>query len=335
MSLLKKLPRLFFFKREDATLENFRPKLKNLSNKYNPTPKSPGMKQEKNSNQPLFTTPARFFTDLLFIAFGSILCAVAVNSILIPHDFVMGGLTGLSVLIHKFVPWLNAGWIYLLMNIPLFVLAWMAVGRRFFFYSVLGTLFLAFAMAFIHIPINLDDRMLGALLAGLLAGAGVGMTFRSPGSQGGLDILSIMLLKRFSISIGGTMLFVNCCLLLLVAYSYSLEAVLYTLVVLFVSSKVISVVVTGLSQRKAALIISPKWREISAEILKDIRRGVTIIEGEGGYSGEKEHIIYTVITFREIGHLKRLIQQIDENAFVVISDTLEVNNYRIGNQPHW
>ncbi|MFH1216160.1 MAG: YitT family protein [Pseudomonadota bacterium] len=293
------------------------------------------MKQEKSGKQPLFTTPSRFFMDLLLIFSGSLLCALAVNSILIPHNFVMGGLTGLSVLIHKFAPWLNAGWIYLLMNIPLFALAWVAVGRRFFFYSAIGTLSLTFAMAFLHIPIDLHDRMLGALLAGLLAGAGVGMTFRSPGSQGGLDILSIMLLKRFSISIGSTMLFVNCCLLFLVAYSYSIEAVLYTLVVLFVSSRVISVVVTGLTQRKAVLIISSKWQEISKEILKDIRRGVTILEGEGGYSGKEEHIIYTVITFREIGHMKRLIQQIDENAFVVISDTLEVVNSRIGNQPHW
>lgn len=293
------------------------------------------MKQEKQRPLPIFTTPSRFFLDLAYIAGGSILCAVAVNSILIPHHFVMGGLTGLAILIHSFFPSINTGWIYLAINLPLFTLAWMAVGRRFFFYSIIGTLFFTFAVAFVRIPIELHDRMLAALLAGLLAGGGVGLTFRSPGSQGGLDILSIMLLKRFSISIGSTMLAANTCLLLLVAYSYSLEAVLYTLVVLFVSSRVISIVVTGLSQRKAAFIISKKWREISQEILKDIRHGVTILEGEGGYSGNKEHILYTVITLREIGHLKRLIQQIDEDAFVVFSDTLEVMNYRIGNQPHW
>lgn len=293
------------------------------------------MKQEKLRQPPLFTTPRRLSLDLLLIGGGAVLCAIAVNGILIPHKFVMGGITGLAVLLHTVVPWLNPGWIYLFFNIPLFFLAWMAVGRRFFFYSGIGTLALTFAMAFVHIHIPLTDRMLAALLAGLLAGAGVGMTFRSPGSQGGLDILSVMLLKRFSISIGSTMLFVNGCLLLLVGLFSSLEAVLYTLVVLYVTTKVMSVVVTGLSQRKAAFIISDKWREISREILKDIRRGATIIEGEGGYSGQREHIIYTVVTFREIGDLKRLVQRIDEDAFVVISDTLEVINYRIGNQPHW
>jgi uncharacterized membrane-anchored protein YitT (DUF2179 family) len=83
------------------------------------------------------------------------------------------------------------------------------------------------------------------------------------------------------------------------------------------------------------MIISPAWQKISQEILKDIRRGVTVIKGEGGYSGREENILYTVVTIREVGSLKRLVQRIDPDAFVVISSTQEVMNYRIGNQPHW
>ena len=150
-----------------------------------------------------------------------------------------------------------------------------------------------------------------------------------------MDILSVMLLKRFSISIGNTILSVNFILLLLISISYSIEAVLYTLIVVFVSSKVINLVVSGLSQRKTVFIISSQWEKISQEILKDIRRGVTIIKGEGGYTGNEEHILYSVITITEIGQLKRLVYNIDPAAFMVISDTLEVINYRIGNQPHW
>jgi uncharacterized membrane-anchored protein YitT (DUF2179 family) len=161
------------------------------------------------------------------------------------------------------------------------------------------------------------------------------LALRSSGSQGGIDILSVMLLKRFSISIGSTVLVISIVILLLVGLSYSLEALLYTLVVIFVSSKMVGVVVTGLSQRKAVFIISPECRQISKEILKDIRRGVTILEGKGGYSGRPEQILYTVVTLTELGDLKRLIANIDPDAFVVISDTLEVINYRIGNQPHW
>ncbi len=285
--------------------------------------------------QPLFTTPKRLLLDLFYIIVGSLLCAVAINGILIPNEFVTGGITGLALLIHRFIPSVNAGWIYCLFNLPLFSLAWMAVGRRFFFYSILGALSLTFAMAFVHVPIDLEDKMLDALLAGLLIGSGVGITLRSSGSQGGTDILSVLLLKRFSISIGNTVLCVNLILLAMVIFINSLESVLYTLIVLFVSSKVVSLVVTGLSQRKAVFIISNHWEQISKEILKDIHRGVTILEGEGGYTRRKEHVLYTVINFRELGQLKRLIQHIDEDAFIVISNTLEVVNYRIGNQPHW
>lgn len=289
----------------------------------------------KNKPQALFISPLQVLRDVLLIFAGSVLCATAINGILIPQNFVTGGITGISLIIHKFTPSVNLGLIYLILNVPLFILAWMAVGRRFFFYSILGTLSLTLSLAFIHVPVNLDDQMLSALLAGLILGAGAGLALRSSGSQGGTDILSIMLLKRFSISIGSTILVVNAVVLSITSIYYSIEAVLYTLIVLFVSSRVVNLVVTGFSQRKAVFIISSQWEKISEEILKDIRRGVTIIKGKGGYTGKEEHILWAVITLTEIGHLKRLVHRIDPAAFVVISDTMEVINYRIGNQPHW
>lgn len=289
---------------------------------------------KSNLPKKIFNTPKQVATDIVQLALGAVLCAIAVNGILVPKEFATGGLTGISILIHSLYP-LNLGAIFFLGNIPLFLLAWMTVGRRFFFYSLLGTIFISLAIAFISVEIELEDKMLSALLAGIIAGAGVGISLKSSGSQGGIDILSVFLLKRFSIGIGTTILAANILVLSLVGYFYSLESVLYTLVVIFVSSRMIDLVVTGMSQRKSVLIISPQWQQISEEILKDIRRGVTIMKGEGGYSRQEEHILYTVVTLREISKLKRLINDIDDDAFVVFSDTLEVMNYRIGNQPHW
>ena len=285
--------------------------------------------------QAIFITPRQVISDFLLIAVGCILCAIAINGILIPQHFATSGITGLALVIHRKIPSLNFGVIYFLINVPLFALAWMAVGRRFFFYSLVGMATLSLSVTFINFPIHLDDKILNALWAGLVSGAGVGITLRSSGSQGGIDILSVMLLKRFSIGIGNTILAVNFIVLLLVAVVYSLETVLYTLIVIYVSTRVASLVITGFSQRKAVIIISPEWQKISQEILKDIRRGVTILKGEGGYTGNEEKILYTVITIREVGTLKRLVQHIDPHAFMVISQTLEVMNYRIGNQPHW
>ena len=266
---------------------------------------------------------------------GSVLCAVAVNGILIPKHFASGGVSGLCIVIQKFIPCLNFSLIYFLINIPLFILAWMNIGKRFFVYSIIGVLFFVFAIAAIDLPVNINDMILSSLLAGLLFGAGTGIALRSSGSQGGLDILSVMLLRRFSITLGNTVLVVNAIVLSLVALFYSLDAVLYTLIVIYVSSKVTNVVVVGMSERKMIVIISPHWEEISKEILKDIRRGVTVIEGKGGFTGKEEHILYTVIPIMDIGPIKTLIHNIDPDAFIVISDTLEVINSRIGNQPHW
>ncbi|MBC8317148.1 MAG: YitT family protein [Desulfobulbaceae bacterium] len=293
------------------------------------------MVHTKKQPQAIIISPKQVLLDVLLLVIGSIFCATAINGILIPHNFVTGGITGISLIIQKFIPSINIGFIYLVINLPLFALAWMTIGRRFFFFSVFGTLSLTFFLVFIHFNFNVEDKMLNALLAGVILGAGAGLCLRSSGSQGGTDILSVILLKRFSINIGNTILAVNGSVLLLISLYYSIEAVLYTMIIIFVSSKVINLVVTGLSQRKSVFIISSQWEKISQEILKDIRRGVTIIKGEGGYTRKEEHILYAVVTIKEIGQLKRLVNNIDPDSFVVISETLEVVNYRIGNQPHW
>ena len=167
----------------------------------------------KNEPQTLFISPKQTLRDIFLLSLGSILCAIAINGILIPHQFVTGGVTGIALLINKFVP-LELGWIYLFLNIPLFAAAWMAVGRRFFFYSVFGTLSITLSLLFVHLPIQLEDKMLNALLGGVILGVGAGLALRSSGSQGGADILSVMLLKRLSISIGSTILFINVSVLL-------------------------------------------------------------------------------------------------------------------------
>lgn len=299
--------------------------------------KNPRQKLEfpKTGVQPIYTTPQRLAIDLGQIFVGSVMCAVAVNGILLPKHFATGGITGLCLVIHKILPFINVGWIYLLINIPLFILAWMAIGRRFFFYSIIGTVVFTLCLRFIYVPITLDDNILSTLLAGLILGTGAGIVLRSSGSQGGLDILSVMLFRRFAVSLGNTVLTMNIIVLSLVSIFYSLDALLYTLMVIYVSSKITNIVVTGLSQRKAVFVISPHWEVIAGEILKDIRRGVTIIEGKGGFTGNKENILYTVVPIMEIGQMKNLIKQIDPEAFVVISNTVEVINNRIGNQPHW
>ena len=273
--------------------------------------------------------------NLGLMSLGSALCAVAINGILIPQQFYGAGFAGVSLVIHYLVPTLPVAALYFILNVPIFTLGWMYVGRRFFLYSIAGMLIFTSALAWVHVSLPVHDKILSALMAGIIIGVGSGVILRSLGSSGGLDILSVILLKRFSIRLGTTILAFNSLILGAGAILFSLDRALYTLIFIFVSSYVVNLVVTGLSQRKAVFIISPQWEEISHEIMDKIQRGVTIIGGRGGYTGRDERILYTVITFRELSQLKQLIRGIDSDAFVVVTDTLEVIGHRIGNQPHW
>jgi len=191
------------------------------------------------------------------------------------------------------------------------------------------------ALKWVNATLQVQDQILSALLAGIISGVGAGVILRSVGSAGGLDILSVIVFQRFSVRLGTTSLAFNSLLLAAAAMLLSLERALYTLVYIHVNSYMLNLVVTGLSQRKAVFIISSCWQEISQEIFEKLNRGLTVIKGQGGYSGQEEQILYTVITFRELPRLKGIIRRLDPKAFVVVTETLEVMGQRIGNQPHW
>lgn len=273
--------------------------------------------------------------NLLLISLGSVLCALSINGILIPKGFYGAGFTGIALLVHYVAPALPVALIYLTINIPLFGVGWKYVGRRFFYYSIVGMLIFTAAVEWVHFPVPVNDQILNALLAGILMGTGSGIILKSQGSAGGLDILSVVLLKRFSVRLGSTILAFNVAVLTAGAILFTLEKALYTLVYLYVNAHMVNVMITGLSQRKAVQIITPQWEDIAQHIMRDMHRGVTILNGQGAYSGKAEKILYTVITFRELAVLKRLIADHDPDAFVVVTDTLEVMGQRIGNQPHW
>lgn len=273
--------------------------------------------------------------NLGLLALGSLFCALGINGLLIPHRFVSGGVTGLALLVHYLLPSLPVALLYLLANVPLFAAGWFFISRRFFFYSIAGMLLFSAAVAGVNVPLPVEEKLLAALLAGLTVGTGSGLILKSLGSSGGVDILSVILLQRFSIRLGTTVLGFNSLILVAAALLFSLEAALYTLIYLYVSAQIVDLVVTGLSQRKAVFIISPRWERILPRIHRDIHRGVTILRGQGGYSQEEQRILYTVVTFRELATLKRVVSAEDPAAFVVVSETTEVMGHRIGNQPHW
>jgi uncharacterized membrane-anchored protein YitT (DUF2179 family) len=273
--------------------------------------------------------------NLFLITSGSLICALAINGILLPHGFLSGGFVGVSLIIHYLFPFLPVALLYFILNIPVYFLGWRYIGRRFFMYSVAGMVIFTLAMLWKPFIIPVHDKMLAAIFAGILSGAGGGVILKSLGSAGGMDILSIILFKRFSIRLGSSILVLNILILSFAAYFFSIEEALYTLIFLFVSTQVLNVVIYGLSQRKAVYVISPSWEKIYRGIIEQTQRGVTIIGGRGGYTGKDIQMVFTVISHQELPRLKKLINEIDPQSFVVVSDTLEVMGQGIGNQPHW
>jgi len=146
----------------------------------------------------ILSTVQRIAWNLLLITAGSVLCAIAINGILIPNQFLSGGITGVAITIHYLLPGLSMEAIYFVLNIPIFILGWFYVGRRFFLYSIAGMIIFTLALLFFHITFPPLDKLSSTLAAGIISGIGSGVILRSVGSAGGLDILGVMLLNRSS-----------------------------------------------------------------------------------------------------------------------------------------
>lgn len=270
-------------------------------------------------------------TNLTLIAAGSIIFVLGMNSILIPQHFVTGGVTGISMIAHYWIDALDVGLVYFTLNLPLLLLGWFSISRRFMAYTAFGMAFFSVAAKTIHPPVvMIHDPLLAAVFAGVICGLGGGLILRSVGSAGGFDILGIFLNQRFGVRPGAIIFVLNLFPLALGGILYSLDIALYSVIYAFTYGKIVDAVLTGVNQRKSVLIISKQSREIGQYILTEVNRGVTFLKGEGAYTGETQDIILTITTLTEVPKLKAQIFSIDPNAFVVVNDTLEVLGRRHG-----
>jgi uncharacterized membrane-anchored protein YitT (DUF2179 family) len=247
------------------------------------------------------------------------------HAVMLPAKLYGGGLTGIAILLNFHFPFLDVGLSYFILNIPLVLLGWAHLGKRFIAYTLLGIVFFSMAAVGIRpMPITIEDPILSTLLAGVICGAGNGLILRSLGSAGGLDILAIYLNKRFGYRIGTVSSVFSILVVMAGAYLLDLDLALYSIIYLFVCGRVTNTVVTGFNARKSVLVISDYADLIAGDILRRVGRGVTFLDGEGAFSKNKKKLILTITTLRDIPKLKELIFIHDPAAFIVINDTLEV-----------
>ncbi len=262
--------------------------------------------------------------NLFLISAGSLVFGIGLKSIAIPQGFITGGISGLTLLFYYVSGFLSPGLWYLLVNIPIFLVGWVHISRRFFFYSLYGMAALSLTIDLIGFTLPIHEPMLAVLAGGVLMGAGSGLVLHSLGSAGGLDIIGIILNQKFSIRLGTFYFAFN---LVLFAFSFgALEAdlVLYSLFMSFISSQTLDYVLAFSNQRKMVFIISDLNERIAKEIQNRLSRGVTFLEGSGAFTGKTKKIILTVVHNFQLKRVEEVALSIDPEAFIITENTFNV-----------
>ena len=264
--------------------------------------------------------------DYLLITAGALIVAAGTDMFLVPNQVISTGLTGLGMLAHYLFD-TPVGLVTLVLNIPLFVagLRWgggWSLGFRTAYAVVVMTAGIDLLAG--RLPEVTGDALIYTLFGGLLDGIGIGLVLRGHGTTGGTDIVARLLRRWRGAAYGQVLLVVNTAILLLSIPVVGLTPILYALVVNFVSSRAVDVVQQGLSYARAVTIISHRPAQIRDALLVELDRGVTVLEGHGGYTGAPNEVLLCVVARSQLDRLKRIIAQTDPGAFVIITDAHEV-----------
>ena len=266
--------------------------------------------------------------DYLLILLGSTLQAISLRVFLIPAKLASGGVSGLSQIVNNFTGW-PIGLMVLIGNIPLFIMGWRFLGGPRFAartaFSIL-TFSILIDVPLFFLPTNgiTGDIVLNALYGGVTSGIGFGLVYRGRGTSGGSDILARILSSWRGIPVTQSYLITDAVIIFLAGISFSWENALYALVMLYVSGIAAESISQGSNILRTGLIITALPDPIKDGIFTRLGRGVTIMDGRGGYSGEEKSILLCVVTRAEIPHLKALTRELDPKAFLIIGQAHEV-----------
>lgn len=266
--------------------------------------------------------------DYILILLGAILQALSLRVFLIPAQLASGGVSGLSQIVNSFTGW-PIGVMVLIGNIPLFILGWRFLGgprfaARTAFAILSFSILVDIPLPFIPLGGITGDIVLNSLYGGVVSGIGFGLVYRGRGTSGGSDILARILSSWRGIPVSQSYLMTDALIIFLAGISFSWENALYALVMLYVSGIAAESISQGSNILRTGLIITAHPEPIIDEIFKRLRRGVTIMNATGGYSGEDKKILLCVVTRAEIPHLKDLTKEVDPKAFLIIGQAHEV-----------
>ncbi len=257
------------------------------------------------------------------IAVGCIIGGAAYPLFLVPNNIAPGGLTGIATIFNYLWGW-PVGLTSMLLNLPLFMIGFKAMGGVFVFRSFVATALFSACIDLIRVPPVTDDILLGSVYGALVLGLGMGLIMRGGATTGGSDMAARMVHKRFPIVTVGAFLFlIDCAVILCAGFTMSAESALYALICIFVNAKAVDLVLAGLGSAKACFVITGCAENIARRVMTELDRGVTKLSGTGAYSGKERTVLISVVSQREVIPFKRIVRQEDEKAFMFIADTHE------------
>jgi len=257
------------------------------------------------------------------IVLGCLIGGAAYPLFLVPNNIAPGGLTGIATIFNYLWGW-PVGVTSMLLNLPLFLIGYKAMGRVFVFRSFVATMLFSAFIDLLQLPPLTDDVLLGSVYGALVLGVGLGLIMRGGATTGGSDMVARMVHQKFPVVTVGAFLFlVDCAVILCAAFTMSARAALYALICIFVNAKAVDLVLAGFGSAKACFMITNQAESISRRILKELDRGATVLTATGAYSGEGRTVLISVVSSREVIPLKKIVRQEDEKAFMFITDTHE------------
>lgn len=274
----------------------------------------------------LKTNWKKYLWHYFMIALGCIIASIAVNLFYLQHHLLSGGISGFAMILY-YMFGTPIGLVAIALNIPLFFLAYFYMSKSYCISAFFGMLMYSFAIdafSFLAQYSVTDDILLSCIAGSTLYGIGAALIYRVSGSTGGADIIGGITQKYYSISVSTAAFIINCSLMFFAAILYGLEPALYTLVSFFIAFKATTTFTQGFDFKKSFLIISEKPDEVAESILKVVGRGVTILYGQGAYTGKDRKVIFVVVRLTQVAKIKRLIEDIDPRAFIILQDANDV-----------
>ena len=270
----------------------------------------------------------RNLANFALVLLGSVVMAVGYSLFLIPHHFVPGGVSGIAMIINYFTR-MPLGTLIMVLNIPVFIVCIKIMGRKYGLRSLLGMVISSLLIDFFHEVVGLksatDNAILAAIYGGVMLGVGLGLVFRGRASTGGSDILGQIFNRWTGMSVGIAIMLVDFFIISASGLAFQkLEAPLYGYIVLFISSRVIDMILEGWNYTKLVIITSTRTGEIQEFILNTLDRSGTALKSRSLYLNREGETIITVIHRKQLAELREFVKSIDPGAFVIINDTYAV-----------